>query len=308
MIQPSEVSFDDYYEARITRTAIEFLEEMARSDTPFILYVGFLAPHTALTPPKEFWDLYEGVEFDLSAQALPPPDLQTNPMVRDMLAVSPEQHQRITRGYYAQVSMIDHCIGMLLDALEESGLSEETLFLYTSDHGEQLGHRGLYSKCYGYDSSLHVPLFLSCPETIPEQRENDSFVEHIDLTALMCEALGVEQMSCSGRSFWDVCTGESDHGARDGIYSAWKGAQCFRNSDYKWIHRLADSGEMVDEVYDLRADLAEQHSIVDTPTGREAMDSFLPKLQDLSLRHFRTQVSDLFPDAVQPPLIPFFTT
>jgi choline-sulfatase len=308
MIQPSEVSFDDYYEAGITRTAIDFLEEMARSEKPFILYVGFLAPHAALTPPKEFWDLYEDIEFDLDEQVPPPADLQTNPMVKDMMAVSPEQHQRIARGYYAQVSMIDRCIGMLLDALEESGLSEETLFLYTSDHGEQLGHRGLYSKCYGYDSSVHVPLFLSCPGTIPEGRENDSLVEHIDLTALMCDALGVERMKCSGRSFWDVCTGNADQGPRDTVYSAWSRAQCFRNSDYKWIHRLAENGEMVDEVYDLQADPAEQHNIAASQAGRMAMASFLPELQNLSLRHFRTQVADLFPEAVQPPLIPFFTT
>lgn len=83
-IEPSSAAFEDFYEARITQTAIAFLEEMARSDQRFALHVGFLAPHPALSPPREFWDLYEGVEFPLPPQQMPDEDLLERPHIHAM--------------------------------------------------------------------------------------------------------------------------------------------------------------------------------------------------------------------------------
>jgi arylsulfatase A-like enzyme len=325
-IGPSPAPFEDYYEARITKTAIEFLREMKRGEEPFALYVGYLTPHAALTPPEHFWNLYKGDEFPRGEQMQPPEDLLNLSLVKEMQEISEEQHQKIARGYYAQVSTTDACVGMLMEELDRLGLSDNTLFIYTSDHGEALGHRLLYSKRYGYDSSVRVPLFMRCPGTVNTDVRSDQLIEHVDLASTICEALDVEPMRSSGKSFWSLCREESgeSHPHRDMVYSAIAmddlngnldnplersslgNGQVCRDKRWKWIRRVTEYGSS-DEVYDLETDPGEQHNISTSPQGKEIIYQFLQKLQDKTIRDFRTQVLDFYPDAKQSRLIPYFT-
>jgi arylsulfatase A-like enzyme len=82
--------------------------------------------------------------------------------------------------------------------------------------------------------------------------------------------------------------------------------QVCRDQRWKWIHRVTEYGSC-DEVYDLETDPGEQHNISDSPQGKEIMIHFLQKLQDKTIRDFRTQILDFYPDAKQSRLIPFFT-
>jgi arylsulfatase A-like enzyme len=324
-IGPSPVPFEQYYETRITNTAIEFLHEMKRGEEPFALYVGYLTPHAAFTPPANFWNMYKGDEFPRGDQTPPPADVMDLELVKEFQHITEERHQQIARGYYAQVSTTDACVGMLMDELDRLGLSEDTLFVYTSDHGEALGHRMLYSKRYGYDSSIRVPLFMRCPGTVKSDVQADHLVEHVDLASTICEALGVEPMRSAGKSFWSLCTQEDvaeQH--RDYVYSAIAmddlngnlnnplvrsalgNGQVCRDQRWKWIHRVTPNGSY-DEVYNLEIDPSEQNNLVDTQVGQEVKLKFLQQLQDKSIRDFRTQVLDFYPDAKQSRLIPFFT-
>lgn len=309
MIGPSPAPFEDYYETRIARTAAAFLEEFARSDKPFALQVGFLAPHAAFSPPEPYWSLYDDLEVSgLEEEAPPPADLCATGRRRDMLNVTAERFSRIVRGYYALVSAMDACIGILLDALERLGLSEDTLVIYTSDHGEQLGHRRVYGKCYGYDASMRIPLVLRCPGAVEKGVVSEALVEQIDLVPTICEAVGISPYPCNGRSFWSLCTGRRATSHREWIYSAPDSRSfCCRSHAWKWIRRLSDDGA-VDEVYDLAADPCEQINLADTDRGTRAKAEFMPRLLDRMVSDFRQNATDIFPECRQPPLIPFFTT
>ncbi len=308
-IGSSQAADEDYYESKITETAIDFLKEMSRSDMPFALYVGYLAPHTPYTPPEPYWSMYADKSFHKNGQELPPEFQQQRELIKKMMSVSDEHHERIVRGYYAMVSLLDNCIGRLLDAVDDLNLSEETLVIYTSDHGEQLGHRQLYSKCFGYDAALKVPLFIRQPGTIKGGTEIDAVTEHVDLLPTIFDALEVPPMPTVGSSVWDACCGSSlPH--RDIAYCSFGLAQVLRSKEWKWIHSISenDGNDTFDEVYDLVNDPDEQHNIVDTDRGREIIAKASLYLQKLSMTHFRTRVQDNHPEAVQPPLIPFFTT
>lgn len=306
-IHPSEAAFEDYYETRITKTAIDFLQQLKRTEAPFALYVGFCAPHTPLTPPAELWDLYHEESFSMGDEALPPDDLQQWSNGGKMINVTEERHRRILHGYYAAVSTIDRCIGMLKRALGELGLADDTLLVYTSDHGEQLGHRRLYGKGYGYDPSLKVPLLMSCPGTVPEDNLNRMMLEHIDLVPTMLEAIGVPPMPSSGRSFWQSLTaGGGLH--RDWIYSSWDKGQIFKDEKYKWICRKDHKGGILDEIYDISETPREQYEVSDKEIRENVKSSFTERYHKFSMEHFRSNIKDFSPQSTQPPLRPFLST
>lgn len=305
-IGPSPASFDQYYETRITRTAIEFLREMRRGGEPFALYLGYLAPHSALTPPEPYWSMYADLDVPAPSGGCLPEDLRDWARRWGMDRVTPEQHARIVRGYYGMVSTVDACIGLVLDELATLGLAEDTLLVYTSDHGEMLGDRGLYAKGFGYDPAIRVPLVVSCPGTVRAGVVSTAPIELIDLAPTFTDALGVAAMPCSGRSAWGFLAGDQT-GHRDWIYSALGNGQVCRSERFKWIHRIVD-GSPRDEVYDLVSDPGELTDVSQEALGREVMGGFYPRLQDLAIGCFRRPITDFDPDAVQPRLLPFFTT
>ncbi len=304
-VGPSPEPFEEYYEHKITQTALDFLQEISRSGMPFALYVGYLAPHAALTPPEPYWSMYKDLEVQMPEEGNVPVVIQEQIKAHGFDQVTPELYQKIVRGYFAMISMMDACIGMLLDKVEEMGLSENTVIIYTSDHGEMLGSKGLHSKCYGYDPSIRIPLIATCPGVIPAGRRTDAMIENIDIAPTVCDALGIETMPCSGRSAWNIMTGDKDQ-HREWIFSAMGNSmQTFRNHQWKWI-RYADCHR--NELYDMLNDPLEQNDISDTVEGRELIQKLCLKLLDFNITVHKAQVTDFDQDAVQPRLIPFFTT
>ena len=300
-IGPSDAPFDEYYEAKITKTAIDFLREMNRSEKPFALYVGFLQPHAAYTPPEPFWSMYKDLEVDVSDLGI-----ASSPFYAvEKFECDDERKKNIVRGYYAMIACMDACVGMLMDEMEALGLAEDTLLVYTSDHGEMLGEKGLYGKGFGYEPSIRVPFIASCKGAIPANTQSLAMMSQVDIANTLCEALGVELMDGYGKSAWSNLTGKSKVHA-DWIYSTLGGGQVVRTEKYKWIH-LAKDGVSFDELYNLLEDPTELHNLADTPVGRDVLFELYPKLLDHINAHFRRPITDFDPDAVQPELIPFFT-
>jgi arylsulfatase A-like enzyme len=304
-IGPSEAPFDDYYETRITKTALDFLREMKRGGEPFALYIGYLQPHAAFTPPEPYWSMYKNLETALPNDTLPPEDLH-DAVHRYAAEVDEEKYRMIVRGYYAMVSCMDACVGMVLDEVERLGLTEDTMVIYTSDHGEMLGNKGLHSKGYGYDPSMRVPLIASCPGTIAQGLVTDALFENVDFANTIMDALGVERMpGASSQSAWEVLIGEKgEH--REWIYSTLGNGTVCRNRQYKWIHRNVRK-QSIDEVYDMVTDPRENVNLADTPIGKQVIQDFYPLLVNHMIGHFRRPVTDFDPEAVQPRLIPYFT-
>ena len=153
-----------------------YLRDAARRERPWALNVGFIAPHFPLVVPQHYWDLYPPEAVDLPH--IPEGHLERqHPVFQRMRAMFgtleafPEAQMRRARAaYYGLITYLDDKVGRLLGALEETGQLQNTLVIYTSDHGEMAGEHGMWRKSNFYEHSARVPLILSWPEGLPAGR------------------------------------------------------------------------------------------------------------------------------------------
>jgi len=151
---------DVTHSAFVAEQTIEFVR--ARRHRPFFCVAGFFSPHPPLVAPREFLDMYDPEDLPVPAFA---PEL-------DRSGLGPEFSDRGLRlarqGYYAMISEVDHHVGRILAALDELGLAEDTIVVFTSDHGDWLGERLRYGKGYpGDDCITRVPLIVRYPQAVP---------------------------------------------------------------------------------------------------------------------------------------------
>lgn len=172
-----------------TKQAIEFIRKP--QDRPFFLQVSWTHPHDPYLCPKAFWDLYD--DHPLPVPAVPAledsaHDQHSLRLLKDFgmygVTFSEDEIANARRGYYGAVSYIDAMVGEILDALETSGLAENTAVIFTSDHGDMLGERGLWMKKHFFDPSLKVPLLLYAPWIEPQRVAELSSL--VDLLPTFC--------------------------------------------------------------------------------------------------------------------------
>ena len=161
-----QIDFDDL----VTYHAVQHLYDMARSDDtrPFFLQVSYTHPHEPYLCQKEFWDLYEDIVIPLPEIPALPEELHDAHSVRllsdfGMLNVrfADSDIQTARRAYYGSISYLDQKIGQLISTLERIGQRERTVIVFTSDHGEMLGERGMWFKKHFFEPSLKVPLIIA---------------------------------------------------------------------------------------------------------------------------------------------------
>lgn len=160
------------YDEEVTFRAVQHIYDMVRSsdERPFFLQVSYTHPHEPYLCRKEFWDLYEGKEIPmpkvsaLSEQAHDPHSVR---LLKDfgMLGIrfKDEDVSRAIRAYYGSISYLDSLISRVLDALSATGAAENTVVVFTSDHGEMLGERGMWFKKHFFEKALRVPLIVKAP-------------------------------------------------------------------------------------------------------------------------------------------------
>lgn len=196
-----------------TMEAINFLE---RRDpiNPFFLTVSYVRPHSPLDPPLAYYDMYKEVDikYDVATWA-------KAEVVNRVDAVKGKLNERdlkrMRSAYYASISHIDNQIGRLLQRLQETGEAQNTLIVFTSDHGDQMGEHHLLRKAYPYQGSVHVPLIVFNPgDTRLSNVDTKRLVELRDLFPTMVElAAGtrvtdIDGLSLVGKKIHDYIHGE----------------------------------------------------------------------------------------------------
>ncbi|WP_296509298.1 sulfatase-like hydrolase/transferase [Rhodoferax sp.] len=202
------------YDEAVTERTVQWLREAARRDTqPFALYVGLVAPHFPLIAPPKFYDLYDGIEL-LPSKLLPAAGYQRHPWVQQYAEFerneesfkSPEERRQAITAYFGLCSFLDHNVGRILTALREAGLAEDTLVVYTSDHGDNLGARGLWGKSTLYQESVTIPMIAAGPDMPVGVCETP--VDLLDLFPTILQGAGVDPRPLMdgrvGRSLQDV--------------------------------------------------------------------------------------------------------
>ena len=278
--------------------AIEFMEENAGH--PWLMSVNIFDPHVPFDPPQSYLDKYdpESVpnplfrESDLASQEkLAGVDFQ-------VVASDPESFQAKEKiaAYYAMIEQIDDHVGRMLDCLNRSGQREDTLVIFTSDHGEMLGDHGLITKgCRFYEGLVHVPLIISWPSVISQGIRKRSLVELTDIAPTLLDYAGIEKGErMIGRSLRRLLESEVDAHrkfVRCEYYRAlsllapgregWEGsyATMIRTDRYKLV---VYHGHGSGELFDLEKDPGEFNNLWRDPDCNEIRFDLMKAMLDQS--------------------------
>jgi arylsulfatase len=178
-------------------TAVNFLTTW-EGRQPFFLKVSFIRPHSPYDPPARFMNMYENAEIPEAkvgkwASRYAPRSSDRTDIWHGQLG--PREIRRSRQGYYGSVSQVDEQIGRILEAIERRGWLEETLILFTSDHGDMTGDQNLWRKSYAYESSAHVPMIMRWPTGLIGAKRGlviSQPVELRDVLPTFLEAAGLE--------------------------------------------------------------------------------------------------------------------
>lgn len=263
----SVLSSEDFEDGYIGRRSAEWIETIP-DDFPWHLFVSFVGPHDPFDPPTEYADRYR----DTDMPAAIPPSPEGKPLGR-RCDLEPAEVADTRRQYCALIELIDDQIGMMLDALERRGMMENTVIIFSSDHGEMLGDHGLYTKSAPYEAAMRVPLIISGPG-LPKGAVSDAIVELIDINPTICEVAGLlPQERIDAKSIMPTLRGETQVHRTDAL-SCLKGFDCLRTPEWKLITRC-DGGV---ELYNLAEDPEER---VDVAKKRpEVLDQMLKRLRE----------------------------
>jgi arylsulfatase A-like enzyme len=224
--------------------AIGFIDQAAKEENPFFMYIAFNAPHDPRQAPKEYVDMYppESIQLPENFQPLYPyaEEMGSGKKLRDeRLAPFPrtEYSVRVNRSeYFALITHMDAQIGQILKALEKSGKLDNTYIFYTADHGLAVGHHGLLGKQNMYEHSLGAPLIVNGPGLEKGKRITER-VYIQDIVPSTLELAGVAQPeSMDFQSLMPLAKGKGEKG-REVIYGAYRNLQrCAIKGDWKIIH------------------------------------------------------------------------
>lgn len=277
---PSPFPAERHIESHITREAIRFLE--AHRHERWALWCSYFKPHAPYTPPAGDWDRYAGLPLPVPApgaaglDALPAHlrDFRRSTGLEDL---DPAALRRCLAGYYGNVTYLDRQIGAVLGALEALGLGDETLVVYTSDHGDMVGEHGLLAKSNFYEASWHIPLLVDHPAYRNGGPRPEALASLTDLLPTLAGAAGIPVPGgVHGVSLLPVIAGERRQ-VRDHVYGRLRLARGTHRAafDGRWkLVRYADTTHL----FDLQTDPQERcNRIADAPAVAARLDALLDR-------------------------------
>ena len=254
-------------------------------EEPFSISVGFMLPHQPFVARREDYDLYDG-RMTMPKHPEPFSDA-LHPYFRwwreqcGIVEVSDAEILRARTAYWALVTRMDQMIGEILTALQENDLAENTIILYMSDHGEQVGEHGLWWKQTFYEDSVRVPTILSWPGALPEGVRCDRIVSSLDLNATMIDALEAPALPNSrGRSVLPLLR-EKGAAWEDIAFSEY----C---TDEGCYHRMIRSGDwklnyyhgQPSQLFNLTEDPAELHDRAGDAACQDVLEALTQQVLD----------------------------
>jgi arylsulfatase len=205
----------------------KMLREFAASPKPFFLLASFFKPHSPFDTQAPYDSLFDQVDFPLPKRVsledirkLPPP-LQKL-ILRNRTpeyTIDPQRLEWMYRSYYAAVAMVDYEIGRILEVLESSGRSKDTIVIFATDHGAQLLEHGLMDKNVFFESSVHVPFLFRYPTRVIPSRPQE-LIEMVDVMPTLLELCSIPRSKAvQGRSFATLISGSGSYQPRDAVFS-----------------------------------------------------------------------------------------
>lgn len=252
------------------------LERCAKDQSrPFFLALGFYRPHTPYVAPEPYFDNYpaeqmpviQGVEEDQKDV----PRMALVSQKKEQNEMSDVLRRQAVQAYFASITFMDAQVGLVLDSLHELGLAENTIVVFTSDHGYHLGEHGLWQKMSLFEQSARVPLIIATPDGKNAGTVAKSPVGLIDLYPTLVELCGIEsKVSVQGQSLVPMLENPSEQGRGWSLTQVMRGRKdgepifgySIRTSQYR-MTRWGDDGKAGMELYDHQLDPLELTNLAD---------------------------------------------
>lgn len=184
------------HDGKMARMVAELIRDSKANQEQFFITYGSSRPHTPLIAPQKYFDMYDASALTLTPaqeeldQNIPPVAKRfgNNWDIFKIREATPEREREALRAYYACATYIDDQIGLMLDALDEAGVADKTIVIFTSDHGFQLGEHGMWSKISLFEQSTRVPMIIRIPG-VTKGEMTDAIVELVDLYPTILDIL-----------------------------------------------------------------------------------------------------------------------
>jgi iduronate 2-sulfatase len=285
-----------------------------RHDRPFFLAVGFYRPHTPYVAPKKYFDAYSDADMPLvndaekDCQDVPAAALMSAKKVQD--AMSDELRQQAIQAYYASITFMDAQVGKVLAALDANGLTDNTIVVFTSDHGYHLGAKGLWQKQSLFEEAAGVPLIMAGPGLKSVGTTANTPVGLIDLYPTLADWCGVKTPAgLQGQSLLPILHDVNELGRgytisqvqrQGGKNSSKFHGYSIRTQRYRLT--LWDNGEQGTELYDHQSDPLEKNNLAFD--GRQAdgrrRDAATAKLIEELSAMLHREMSKAMPESGRP--------
>ena len=247
--------------------SIAFLRQ--HREDQFFLYVGLEKPHNEMYAPKRFHDLYNPAKMELPEnrhfdRSRLPDTIYDNPTFPIADGLTDDQMRHATAAYYANVSYMDEQAGRVLDALDELGLADNTIVVYSTDHGENLfNHQIVQKQCF-FEEAVRVPLLVRVPGVTEAGTTRAQLASLLDLFPAFCDACGIAPPDgLDGKSLLPVITDNAP--LRDEVFSEFYESgvaeRMIRTDRWKYVHSEGD----LHQLYDLESDPHENVNLIDDP-------------------------------------------
>ncbi|MCD8350589.1 MAG: sulfatase-like hydrolase/transferase [Planctomycetaceae bacterium] len=276
---------------------IRFIEETG--DKPWLISINPFDPHPPLDPPREYKDRMDPASLSMPLYREGEHDNKPPHYLKDyirggqegsydsVIGMTDEHQLELRRDYYAQILLIDDQVGRLMHYLDENGLREDTIFIFTSYHGEMNGDHGLHWKgAYFYEEMVRVPLIFSCPGLIQHGKTSNALVDLVDIAPTLLELNGYPiPQAMQGKSLAGLLTGKSDlHHHKEAVYCEYYAAiprtheevmaTMYRDKRFKVV---VYHGMPYGELYDMQLDPNQFNNLWDNPKYRDVKHEMIKR-------------------------------
>lgn len=263
----------------LVEKSIEQIKKFNKREKPFFFSLNFWGPHEPYFAQEKYIDMYRNISIKPWESFLE--DGSNKPSIhevkRQLKGVEWETFEELLRHYYALTSEIDGQIGRLMDYLKQNNLYDNTVIIFSADHGESLGiHGGLMDKSFFmYDETCKIPLIIK-PQGSAEGRHDTRFINTCDLYSTILELSGIsrEESQRDGSSLVPLINNETDIKWRDCVVTVSSGLESIlftqrmiRKEDIKYVFNCGD----IDELYDLKNDPSEKENLVNSQIHKQLL-------------------------------------
>ncbi|WP_242084838.1 sulfatase [Aestuariivivens sediminis] len=291
---------EDNFDMVVAKKSVEFIEKRAEDGKSFFLHVGFEKPHAPFTTTKKYMDMYNPSDFELPKTFDDWYNKGKYPWVPNWvhsgIPRTIERAQNVMAAYYACITEMDDMVGRVVQSLKENGLYNNTIIIYTTDHGEHLFEHGLRGKHNMYEDAVNVPFIISYPKLFEQNTVNNSIVSFVDIMPTLAELIdGKTPETTQGISLVDVLINGTELKNRT-VFSEFRGAdyqllpgiknlpsRMMRKGDYKFIYTHG----LIDQLYNVKEDPDELNNLIfDKNHGDIHQDMYFQTLVDWRFQEY----------------------